>query len=337
MTPVRILSALLALTLLSPLAAPAAQALTFEEWTANNPSRNQFPTTEGLAALELLRRQETETGIFLSQGHLAKDEDDLDTQMLNLAARKFNDIYEGFLRPAGCPTYFAMIPSKQALLPTGRSSPDYDAMAVHLAEEMPGMTHLDLTQFLSLEDFYRTDSHWRQEKITDVAAYFGQVMGANVYEPFSREVFTRDFRGTYMTDVPLELPLEPDTLYFLTSPTLRNCHVETYDLMGRPQDAPLYDYKKRSRWNPYDFFLSGTQALITIENPAGPAGKELVIFRDSFGSSLAPLLVPGYRKITLVDLRYVNGFMMGALVDFHGQDALFLYSSLMLFSSLALR
>lgn len=333
----KILAGVLALVLLCPLLAAPAQALTFEEWARYRPSQQDFPTLEGLAASALLRRQEPETGVFWSQGHLAKAEAAMDTQMLDLAARKFRDIYEGFLAPAGCPTYFAMIPSKQALLPTRRSTPDYTAMARYLAGKLPEMTHLDVSSFLSLEDFYRTDSHWRQEQITDVAAYLGSVMGADVSDDFSREVFTRKFLGSYYTGVPLALSMEPDTLYFLTSPTLQNCHVEVYDMMGRPKQAPLYDYTNRSRWNPYDFFLSGTQALVTIENPAGEPGKELVIFRDSFGSSLAPLLVPGYSKVTLVDLRYVNGFMMGAFVDFYGQDVLFLYSSLMLFSSLALR
>ena len=34
--------------------------------------------------------------------------------------------------------------------------------------------------------------------------------------------------------------------------------------------------------------------------------KELVIFRDSFGSSLSPLLVKYYKKITLIDNRYIS-------------------------------
>ena len=59
--------------------------------------------------------------------------------------------------------------------------------------------------------------------------------------------------------------------------------------------------------------------------------------RDSFASSLAPLLVSGYRKITLVDLRYISGDMIGNFIDFKDQDVLFLYSTLILNNSLSLK
>ena len=77
-------------------------------------------------------------------------------------------------------------------------------------------------------------------------------------------------------------------------------------------------------------FLSGSDALLTIENPNAATEKELVVFRDSFGSSLAPLLATGYAKITLVDLRYLQSDLLGNFIDFENQDVLFLYSTLVL-------
>ena len=107
--------------------------------------------------------------------------------------------------------------------------------------------------------------------------------------------------------------------------------------MGRPQTQPLYNLEKANGGKPYDLFLSGPQGIQIMENPKGPAGKELVIFRDSFGSSLAPLLLEGYSKITLVDLRYVFSHTLDQYVDFTDQDVLFLYSSLLLNNSLSLK
>ena len=45
------------------------------------------------------------------------------------------------------------------------------------------------------------------------------------------------------------------------------------------------------RWkgDPYSVFLSGSKSLLTITNPSADTDRELVIFRDSFASSLAPL------------------------------------------------
>jgi hypothetical protein len=93
--------------------------------------------------------------------------------------------------------------------------------------------------------------------------------------------------------------------------------------------------------DPYEMFLSGTQPLLVIENPNAEAERELILFRDSFGSSLAPLLAEGYSKITVVDIRYVNSAFLGGLVDFSEKagrevDVLFLYSTILLNSSLAM-
>ena len=53
--------------------------------------------------------------------------------------------------------------------------------------------------------------------------------------------------------------------------------------------------------------------------------KNLILFRDSYGSSLAPLLASGYRTITLVDLRYLSSDQLDQYIDFEDQDVLFLY------------
>ena len=70
--------------------------------------------------------------------------------------------------------------------------------------------------------------------------------------------------------------------------------------------------------------------MISIENPNAKTDKELLLFRDSFGSSLAPLLVENYSKITLIDLRYVSRQLLENFIDFENQDVLFLYSTVVL-------
>ncbi|MBQ7871482.1 MAG: hypothetical protein IJ357_05025, partial [Oscillospiraceae bacterium] len=65
--------------------------------------------------------------------------------------------------------------------------------------------------------------------------------------------------------------------------------------------------------------------------------RHLILFRDSFGSSLAPLLLDSYGKITLVDLRYVSSALLDGLVDFTDADVLFLYSTTLLNSGSILK
>lgn len=55
-----------------------------------------------------------------------------------------------------------------------------------------------------------------------------------------------------------------------------------------------------------------------------------MLFRDSFGSSIAPLFLENYSKITLVDLRYISKDVLENYIEFDKQDVLFLYSTLVL-------
>ena len=89
--------------------------------------------------------------------------------------------------------------------------------------------------------------------------------------------------------------------------------------------------------DPYDLYLSGPVAILEITNPLAETDRELIVFRDSFGSSLVPLLVQDYAKITLIDTRYVMTDYVGKFVDFHGQDVLMLYSPLVLNNSTMLK
>ena len=76
---------------------------------------------------------------------------------------------------------------------------------------------------------------------------------------------------------------------------------------------------------------------MTIDNSNAGSEKELVVFRDSFGSSLAPLLAEGYKKITLVDIRYIQPGVLKSYIDFSGQDVLFIYSTMVLNNSETLK
>ena len=99
----------------------------------------------------------------------------------------------------------------------------------------------------------------------------------------------------------------------------------------------VYDESKLESKDLYDVFLSGSRSLLTIENPNASTEKELIVFRDSFGSAIAPLLVQGYAKVTLVDIRYIQIDVLDRFLEFSGQDVLFLYSVSVLNNSSTLK
>ena len=89
--------------------------------------------------------------------------------------------------------------------------------------------------------------------------------------------------------------------------------------------------------DPYELFLGGPLSLVTIENPVNTKGTHRIVFRDSFGSSIAPLLAQGYSKTTLIDIRYIHPMILKNFVDFTNADVLFMYSSMVLNNSETLK
>jgi hypothetical protein len=99
----------------------------------------------------------------------------------------------------------------------------------------------------------------------------------------------------------------------------------------------VYDMEKGRGKDPYELFLSGNQAMVRITNPANTEGKRLIIFRDSFGSSITPLPAQGYSEVLLLDLRYVSSAFVGKLANFRNADVLFMYSTLLLNNSTGMK
>ena len=297
---------------------------------------DQFPLRDGFRTLNAyltyyLLGQKDNNGIYLSDGYAAKMDYPLDEGSVSNALTRFMELHELYLE--GSEVHFALVPDKSYYLAeeAGVLAIDYDALYAHVAQELPWAELIDLRGFLDIEDYYRTDTHWRQEQIVPAAQAIAQKLGVTVPE-FQQMAIDRPFYGVYYGQAAL--PMEPDTMYYLTNEVLENCTVTIHD---SGTTAAVLDTTKLGSRDLYDVFLSGGAAVLEISNPAGQAGRELIVFRDSFGSSMVPLLVNDYETVWVLDTRYVNPAMLGNFVDFRGQDVLFLYSTLILNSSSALR
>ena len=297
---------------------------------------DQFPLRDGFRTLNAyltyyLLGQKDNNGIYLSDGYAAKMDYPLDEGSVSNALTRFMELHELYLE--GSEVHFALVPDKSYYLAeeAGVLSIDYDALYAHVAESLPWAELIDLREYLTIDDYYRTDTHWRQEQIVPAAQAIAEKLGVTVPE-FDKMQIDRPFYGVYYGQAAL--PMEPDTMYYLTNEVLENCTVTIHD---SGTTAAVLDTTKLGSRDLYDVFLSGGAAVLEISNPAGQAGRELIVFRDSFGSSMVPLLLNDYETVWVLDTRYVNPAMLGNFVDFHGQDVLFLYSTLILNSSSALR
>ena len=306
----------------------------FETYSLDQfPFRDSFRTVKSLFHQYVLRQKDN-NGIYVYEGYAVKQENRLNRDSLKHALERFNAIYEKYLSDSRI--YMAVVPDKGYYLAeyAGQLSLDYKTLFEVMEAGMPWAQTIDLTDSLAEGDYYRTDTHWRQEHLLDAAGVICQALGVTSpkAEDYTPKAVERPFYGVYYGQSAL--PMKPEALYLMNSAVLDDCTVYDHETGKR---GSVYDLSKLDSRDLYDVYLSGARALLTIENPHGQAGKELIVFRDSFGSSMVPLLVQDYSKVTLVDTRYISSSLLDQFLDFHGQDVLFLYSTLILNSSSAIK
>ena len=308
----------------------------FENFTLDQfPLRDNFRTLKALVHYNLLRQGDN-NDIYVADGYAAKLEYPLNETSVDGALEKFNRIHQEYLAGTDCKTYVSVVPDKGLYLAKENGYPamDYEALFASVEAGMDWAEYVDISGLLEAADYYRTDTHWRQEHLQDVAQRLCEAMGTGFFEAeeLARKEIERPFYGVYYGQAAL--PMKPETMYYLESNVLNGCQVYNYET---GKTTAVYDMDKLQSRDLYDVYLSGAAALLRIENPAAATERELVAFRDSFGSSLIPLLVKDYAAVTVVDTRYLEPGLLGQYLKFDGQDVLFLYSTLILNSSGALK
>lgn len=317
----------------------------FEDYTLDQfPLRDQFRALKAFVKLRILRQKDN-NDIYFAEGHLSKLEYPMNNNMLDLAGEKFTSLYNAYMKDTDVNVFFSIVPDKNCYLAekNGYLSMDYDAFYDKMQEVTPNFAFIDIREELDIEDYYFTDTHWRQENLLPVANKLVSAMNGSYNEmpltwQYNEVTATEQFAGVYVGQSALHV--KPDTLKYLINDKLDECIVTSYS-SGKAKEISMYSMDKVTSKDPYELFLNGTEALITIENPNADSNaltdKELVVFRDSFGSSLIPLLAENYKKITVVDIRYMDSSILGDFVKFTNQDVLFLYSTLVLNTSNSLR
>ncbi len=272
-------------------------------------------------------------GMYSIGKHYFKSLYPLDESSVEKMATKLNKIYDLYLQNHEN-IFFSIVPDKSYYVKDyGYPTLDYDRMIDILKENInEKIKYIEIKDTLSLDDYYYTDNHWRQEKLIDTVNRIGEYLDFKISKSDFKKVSYDSFRGYYMKE--LENNTITEKLYYLVNDHTDNSIVENH---RNPYFNKVYDEIKLNTEIQYDVFLSGVSPLIKITNNLVNNGKELIIFRDSFASCLTPLMLGEYHKITLVDVRYIMTNLLDKYIDFNNQDVLFLYNSGVVNNSKTLR
>lgn len=292
------------------------------------PIRDIFKNIKANSAL-YLERQLDNHDVYLVNGSASEIDYPLSEKSIAHAAERFKSVYNKYLQSANA-VYYAVVPDKNVFLAKDNGYPyvDFSALCESYDEKMDFAQKIDISDLMKIEDYYKTDSHWSQENLIKVAKRLAESMGVTLKAEYTTVTLDTPFFGVYCGRSGLNL--KPDKLTYLTNDFLDNLKV--YDAETN-SEILVYDISKAEGRDPYEFFLSGAKPLLTVENPECENSRGLVIFRDSFGSSLSPLLFEGWSKVSVVDIRYISPQILGKYIDFDNCDVLFIYSSTILNSS----
>ncbi len=298
----------------------------FESFSLDQfPARDTFRRIKSLFHFRVLNQRDN-NNIYMLGDQAVKQEYPLNQESLDHGVERFNHLYEKYLAASEGRIHMAIIPDKGYYVSPeqGYLRLDYKKLFSAFEDGLPWAKPIDLTGSLSMEDYYRTDIHWRQENLLEAAAAVCRALGVTApkAEDYRETLVGRPFYGVYYGQAAL--PMDPDPMVILYNEILQTCQVYDYE---SGKTGAVYDWEKADTSRDlYDVYLSGPKSMLTIENPKASTNRELIVFRDSFGSSLVPLLLQDYARVTMVDIRYIQIDVLDRFLEFDGQEVLLLYS-----------
>ena len=155
----------------------------FEDFSLDQfPLRDSFRRLKALVHYRLLRQGDN-NGIYVADGYAAKLEYPLNESSVTGALKKFDHIYETYLQGTDAHIYVSVVPDKGMYLAQQNGYPamDYRQLFEKVKSGMDWAQFVDISDLLTGSDYYRTDTHWRQERLPGVARRLCTAMGADFF------------------------------------------------------------------------------------------------------------------------------------------------------------
>ena len=268
--------------------------------------------------------------LYLYDDYIIEEIFPLNSNSINNLTSKINYIKDTYLND-NSNIYYTIIPDKNYFVNKGNLKLDYNKLQDMMKSNLTNLNYINIFDKLTLDNYYKTDTHWKQEDLFDVANTIANQMNFDITNNNVVNTVTT-FKGSYAGR--LSVTKDIDTIKTISNPSTLNSSVYNYETK---KYTDIYDYTKINSLDKYDIYLSGAVPIIDIINNNTSSDKELIVFRDSYGSSLIPLLIEGYKKITVIDIRYISSKILNKYIDFNDQDVLFMYSILTINNSFSIR
>ena len=283
------------------------------------PYRDEYRSIKANFNYNILGRLDNNQ-IYLKENNIYKSNYPTNKESVSNFITKTNEIKN--ILTSDNKTYLMIVPDKNYYL-EDENFLQLDYNYIYNEVDKLNMNNIDIRNIMTIEDYYATDTHWKQENLDKVVYEMSKIMDIE----YKKEYYTKNeydsFYGVYYGESAVKR--SPEKLIYLTNNTINKAEVK---YLENKNLTSVYNKEKLTSLDSYEVYLDGASSFIEITNPNSTTEKELVIFRDSFASSITPLLIKYYSKITVIDNRYINSDNFLNMITFNKQDVLFIYSTL---------
>ena len=156
------------------------------------------------------------------------------------------------------------------------------------------------------EDIYsRTDHHWQPLGAYYAAEAFAEAAEVD-FDPIEKyqKVTLYDFVGTlYGYTQSAALLNNPEKfIYYKPKNTLKVTQYDQY--FQNPSEVELFIRSSTLDTSSYYVVFGSDERIVHVNNPSCRNGRNLVIFKDSYGNALLPVLANSFENIYMCDIRY---------------------------------
>lgn len=158
------------------------------------------------------------------------------------------------------------------------------------------------------EDIYsRTDHHWQPLGAYYAAEAFAEAAGVD-FDPLDKyqKVTLYGFVGTLYGYTRSSILLNNPEKFIYYKPK-NEVKVTQYDSYFQdPTETELFLQPKNLDTSSYYMVFGSDERIVHVNNPSCKNSRNLVIFKDSYGNALLPVLANSFENIYMCDIRYFD-------------------------------
>lgn len=285
--------------------------------------RDNWISAQSVAEYAIGKRESN--GVYIGRNKLLPKVDLPDQTVIDANIKGIND----FTARTGLVSYLMLVPSAGAVQPQNlpRFAKDWgeEKTIADIYARTKKVAGIDAAEILKQNTekqlYYNTDHHWTQYGAYLAYTEFCAAAGT-APQPYTATVVSESFNGTLYSKSGVRFA-DSDTMERFETPYDGGCEVVDGDKTAHYNSFYFPEYLAKK--DKYAYFLGTNKPLVTIYG-TNNTGKSLLMFKDSYAHCFAPLLLSEYDKITLVDLRYVNGKLTNVVTPSDYDAVLHLYS-----------